>query len=268
VGQDHVDKIRIQIEHFDSIAERYYTARRDANHILLKDLLWRHVLRRAPFWSAERPIDVLEPMCGYADGRRILERHLDCALRYTGFDYSSAVVDRLRALHPGLDVRRADVTTFEPAPRAYDLIMLLGGLHHVPDAARGVVARLARGLRPNGILINFEPTFGNPLTRRVREQIYARNSLFDARTERSFAVDELCRMFEVAGLEPVDILFPGLISYVLYYNPDAFPRLNVGGSRLVRLTFAFDRLLMRSLLGRWLSFATLSVWRKPPGPRR
>jgi SAM-dependent methyltransferase len=140
--------------------------------------------------------------------------------------------------------------------------MLLGGLHHVPDAAPKVVRRLARALKANGILISFEPTFGNPLTRKVRERIYARNSLFDATTERSFAVEELLRMFDEAGLEPVDILFPGLLSYVLYYNPDAFPRLNVGGPRMVRLTFALDRLLFRSTLGRWLSFATLSIWRR------
>jgi SAM-dependent methyltransferase len=173
------------------------------------------------------------------------------------------VVDRLRALDPGLDVRRADVTTFQPAPSSYDVIMLLGGLHHVPDAAPTVVGRLARALRPGGILISFEPTFGNRLARIIRERIYVRNSLFDARTERSFAVNELLRTFETAGLEPQDILFPGLISYVLYYNPDAFPNLNIGGARLVRCTFALDRLLFRSALGRWLSFATLSVWGRP-----
>jgi SAM-dependent methyltransferase len=173
------------------------------------------------------------------------------------------VVERLRALHPDLDVRRTDVTTFEPTPLGYDLIILLGGLHHVPDAAAMVVRRLAGALKPGGLLVSFEPTFGNPLARRVRERIYDRNSLFDARTERSFAVDELLEMFEAAALEPVDILFPGLLSYVLYYNPDAFPGLNVGGSRLVRLTFALDRLLFRSALGRGLSFATLSVWRRP-----
>jgi len=213
--------------------------------------------------SAEQPIAVLDPMCGYADGKRILERHLGCKLHHTGLDYSSSVVDRLRTLDPGLDVRRADVTTFEPTPLSYDVIMLLGGLHHIPDAAPLVVGRLARALKPGGILISFEPTFGNLLVRRVRERIYARNSLFDARTERSFAVNELLRMFEAAALEPVDILFPGLISYILYYNPDAFPNLNIGGPRLVRLTFALDRLLFRAALGRWLSFATLSVWRRP-----
>jgi len=259
-----LDKVQAQAAHFDSIAGRYYAARRHANHVLLKDLLWDHVLRRTPLWSAKEPIEVLEPMCGYADGKRILERHLRCALHYTGFDYSAGVVERLHATNPGLDVTRADVTRYEPDPASYDLILLLGGLHHVPDAAPDVVVRLARGLRPGGILLNFEPTSGNPLTRRVRERIYARNTLFDARTERGFAVDELRQMFEAAALQPLDTLYPGLLSYVLYYNPDAFPLLNVGGPGMVRFTFALDRLVMRSAIGRWLSFATLSVWRKPP----
>ena len=257
-----IDKVRTQIEHFDAIAERYYTARRHRNHLLLKDLLWADVFRRNRLGLAP-PIRVLEPMCGYADGKRILERHLDPSLHYSGFDYAANVIDRLRLLDPTLDVWRADVTRFEPAAARYDLVLLLGGLHHVPDAAPEVVRRLTAALRPGGFLISFEPTHGNALFRRARDLIYRRNSLFDPRTERAFSAPELVAMFERAGLEQRDLFYPGLLSYVLYYNPDAFPALNLGGERLVRLTFALDRILMRSALGQMLSFATLSLWRKP-----
>lgn len=42
----------------------------------------------------------------------------------------------------------------------------------------------------------------------------------------------------------------------------SLPLLNRGGARWVDFCFAVDRLLMHSWLGRILSFATVSIWRK------
>ncbi len=122
---------------------------------------------------------------------------------------------------------------------------------------------LAASLRPGGLLINLEPTHGNPLARMVRERIYRRNQLFDAETERAFSVEELDAMFVSAGLELAYRTYPGLLGYVLYYNPDAFPGLNLAGTRAVNMLFALERPLMATRIGRWLSFATLAVWRSP-----
>ena len=75
----------------------------------------------------------------------------------------------------------------------------------------------------------------------VRQKIYQRNKLFDEQTEQGFRVKDLFSLFEVAGLECAEAAWPGLASYVLYYNPDAFPSLNLGGERAVRAAFALDR---------------------------
>jgi SAM-dependent methyltransferase len=253
-----------QREHFNAIAETYRRARSGANHLLLKRLMWSHFFRFLPPLAAPgRPVRVLEAMCGYGDGEGILRRHACANLEYHGYDYSDQVVSGINASRPDLKIVQADATTYAATPGAYDVIMLLGGLHHVPDQAPRVVENLAPGLRPGGVFINLEPTHGNPITQAVRGRIYARNTLFDEKTERAFAVAELEAMFTRAGLRPLEMQHPGLLSYVLYYNPDAFPRLNLGGQRCVRAAFALDRPLLRSRLGRWLSFATLSAWRRP-----
>jgi hypothetical protein len=122
---------------------------------------------------------------------------------------------------------------------------------------------MAHALAVGGCLLNFEPTHGNWLFGKVRERIYARNDLFEAATERAFGLGEYFDMFERAGLERVDAIYPGLLAYVLYYNPDAFPALNVGGPGVVRALFNLERPLLRSRLAAALSFATLSMWRKP-----
>jgi len=253
-------KIERQRQHFDAIAEKYFGARRDANHLLLKRLIWNEVFEH---WQWERPgtIKILEAMCGYAEGKAIIADGFRRPVDYTGFDYSGAVVELLKLHQPDLKVFQADVTRYEPREQ-YDVVILLGGLHHVPDAAADVVVRLARALGDGGYFINLEPTHGNAVFRIVREAIYRRNAIFDEETERAFGVEELFGFFTSARLALVDVLWPGLLSYVLFYNPDAFPILNVGGRRCVRGLFAFDRLFMRNGIGRALSFATLSIWRK------
>jgi len=100
------------------------------------------------------------------------------------------------------------------------------------------------------------------MTRWARERIYDKNTLFDEQTERGFSVVELLDFFKYANFVPERILFPSLLSYVLYYNPDAFPLLNFGGKMAVKSAFRFDELFMENRVGRALSFATFSVWKK------
>jgi SAM-dependent methyltransferase len=249
-----------QREHFNKVAAVYEAARRDANHLLLKELMWDELLGGR--YELRVPgLAVLEAMCGFADGKDILERHLGVMVAYEGFDYSDEVVTKVRATRPELNVWQENVESFT-IRRPYDLVLVIGGLHHVPHVVEPVIAHLVQAVRPGGWFINFEPTHGNRLAQVVREGIYKRNRLFDEETERAFPVQEYLDLLAGAGLRPVDVMYPGLLSYILYYNPDAFPWLNVGGGSLVRLLFRLDRPLMRRWLGRKLSFATLGLWRK------
>ena len=254
------DKIEQQREFFNKIAQVYYDSRRHTNHILLKTLMWREVFKD---WQGPKTgnLRVLEAMCGFAEGKQIIEDGLGVEVQYSGLDYSDEVVAKVKKMRPDLNVVCEDVTQFEPT-QIYDIVILLGGLHHVPDAAPDVVERLATALREGGYFISFEPTHDNTLFRLVREFTYRRNSLFDDSTERAFVLKDLIAMYENAGFSPLKIMYPGLLSYVLYYNPDAFPFLNWGGERTVRTVFSIDRLFFQTFLGRKCSFATLSVWRK------
>lgn len=249
-----------QKRHFEGVSGDYHACRQHPNHVLFKDLLWGTFLRNMDF--LRRPgLRVLEPMCGFADGKRLLEQHLRVPIRYAGFDISEPLVAAARAADPRLAIEVQDATTFTPTDSC-DLLMILGGLHHVPHHYRTVVERLGSAVAPGGWCINFEPTDGNPLNRAVRRRIYARNPFFDAQTERAFRLAELDDAFATVGLRVADRLHCGLLSYILYCNPDCFPRLNRGGARLVRGTFGLDRLFFRSTLGRLASFATLTLYRK------
>ncbi len=111
--------------------------------------------------------------------------------------------------------------------------------------------------------MSFEPTHNNWLARRIRHPIYESNDLFDADTEQGFEYSDLDLYFKNAGYEKVDEVYPGLLAYILYYNPDAFPALNnVGGKFLVKGLFALDRLFWSGWIGRKLTFATMSIWKR------
>ena len=254
--------IERQREHFNSIAAHYQAARGGTNYVYLNHLLWGALLKDIDRFR-NRPVKVLEPMCGFGDGFFIVKNFLSDQLTYSGYDYSDAVIGMVRQQNPSLNVWQADATKYDPPSSIFDIVIIIGGLHHVFRHAPEIVAKCARALTPSGLFISFEPTYGNRITRSVRERIYRTNSLFDADTERSFAVSELLNMFRSAGLFPYKIAYPGLLSYVLYFNPDAFPSLSIGGTTCVKALFSVDRLIYRGRIGRFFSFATLSIWEKP-----
>lgn len=256
-----IDKVARQAAHFDSVADTYRSARQHLNHRTFKSLMWREFLSGRDELR-QSGLAVLEPMCGFAAGYEVLAQQAGTEFDYQGFDFSRAVVDALRRSHPGLAVSHQDVTRYA-AEAEFDIVILLGGLHHVPHEAANVVRRLARALKPGGYFISFEPTDGNPVFARLRQWIYRRNPLFDEETERAFTLAEYFAMFEQAGLDAVENIHPGLLAYTLYYNPDAFPWLNLGGPATVHAIWALERPFRRNVIGRTLSFATLSLWQRP-----
>ena len=249
--------------HFETIAKRYFSARHTANHLLYKRLLWRAVFKN--FRIDDRPaIDVLEPMCGYAEGKSIIEGFYPGKIRYDGFDTSATMLEHAARLRPDCTLFQADIKQFVPKKK-YDVIILIGGLHHIYRHAAAVLATLRSALKDSGVFINFEPTHACALTRYVRNRIYTSNSFFDRDTEQGFTLDELNHLYCSSGLQVTRQLYPGLLAYILYYNPDAFPLLNIGGSLLVKSLFGLDMLFYGTRMGRLLSFATLSILKPTQG---
>ena len=250
-----------QRRHFNNVSAKYAEARRHPNHLLLKDLMWSTFFDDKDFLaiSCRR---VLEPMCGVAEGHEIITRYVRHDIDYRGFDYSQNMVQLAQDQHPHLKFECKDVTKFEANGQEYDLIVLIGGLHHVYAYSADVIRRLTEALRSGGYFLSFEPTHNSLLTRKAREGIYRRNSLFDAATEQGFELPELQAMFIENGYRKIDEVYAGLIAYTLYYNPDAFPSLNLGGRTTVHRIFALDKLFWRNIVGRKFSFATISLWQR------
>lgn len=256
--------IEHQRVHFDAIAAQYIDARKSPRHIYLRDTTWQFALTDpvVDLLPHDRPIQMLEPMCGACEGRQIVEARLAKNVEYSGFDYSDAMVAEALKRYPGSEIWTQDVTQYEP-DKEYDLIMLVGALHHVADHAPDVVNRLGKALRPGGLFILSEPVHNNPLFRLVREAIYRKNEAFDAETERGFTTRELNEIFKNAGLAQVSTLYPSLLAYVLWGCPEAFPMLDKGPMSLVRRYVELERHFWHSILAKYLTFGMYSVYQKP-----
>jgi SAM-dependent methyltransferase len=254
------ESVERQRHHFNSVARRYQTSREHINHKTLKKAIWESFFNRGKI-DATKVSSVIEPMCGMSEAYVIIEKNLKKKISYLGFDYSNEMVTLSQKANPTLNIMCADVTNFS-TDQKFDMVVIIGGLHHVHGHVEKVLHLMKNILRPEGYFLSFEPTSNNAMFRAIRERIYRRNDLFDAETERGFEYVELCQIFESVGFKKVDEVFPGLLAYILYYNPDAFPSLNFGHPNLAKLLFSLDRLIWTSYLGRKLSFATISLWQK------
>jgi SAM-dependent methyltransferase len=251
-----MEDIERQKEHFNKIADLYYSSRQDKKHLLVKKAIWDSVNI-----EIEKNALVLEAMCGYCDAIEILTMKASQFFNYDGFDYSDVMVRIAKERYPGAHIWGQDIVQFD-SNKKYDFIFVIGGLHHVYKYVDRAIANLINALDEEGRIIIFEPTHNNVIFRKARELIYKHNKLFDAENEKGFSTKEINDLFESKNLLPEQQIFPGLLAYILWYNPDAFPLLNIGGDAFCRLLLALEKPLWRSKLARFFSFATLTVYKK------
>lgn len=254
-----MDYIERQHEHFDSIAEKYFNERQTETSLLLKDLMWDYFFKNKEYLKSSTL--VLEPMCGFGEGKKIIEKNLNAHICYDGFDYSQNIIDIAKKQKPDLNIYQMNILDMN-IKNKYDLVIVIGGLHHIYRNIDEILIKIYDSLKPGGYFICFEPTNNIFITRLIREKIYKSNSLFDSETEKDFSLISLNNSFKQAKFDVVDQIYPGLLSYILFYNPDAFPRLNIGGKFLVKALFNLDNFFFRNNIGKKLSFATLTLLRK------
>jgi len=118
---------------------------------------WQRLI--PPLQALHAPLHVLDIGCGNGRFGVFLAEHSLTPLAYHGIDNSSALLDYARkALGDMPDVSArldgGDVV-YDPLPNAsYDLVVLFGVLHHIPDAQRrlALVRSAAERLTPGGLL--------------------------------------------------------------------------------------------------------------------
>jgi ubiquinone/menaquinone biosynthesis C-methylase UbiE len=161
---------------------------------------------------------VLELCCGRGEAPLLLKGRMS---RYIGIDISENMLQAARELHDDTSsiFLQGDATRVPMASESMDTVVMLGGVHHVPDRAR-LFAEIARVLKPGGRFLYREPVSDFILWRALRAAIYRLSPMLDASTERPLLYEETVPIVERAGLQSLRYRTHGLLGFCLFMNSD------------------------------------------------
>ena len=208
-----------------------------------------------------------ELCCGHGEALKLLAPRIE---RYIGVDVSENMLMAAARMHghaAALFVQ-ADVTALPLAERTLDTVIMLGGIHHVPDRRR-LFGEIARALKPGGRLIYREPVSDFVLWRGLRAIVYRVSPMLDDKNERPLTYAETVPVLEAAGLSSHIYSTHGFLGFCLFMNSDVlfFNRLFrflPGIRAITRASARLDRLLLSlPALRRW-GLQVVGVATKPP----
>ena len=134
------------------------------------------------------------------------ERGLECV----GLDLSFNLVRVGTQTYPATQFVNGDVETQPFADNAFDLVVLSGLVHHLPDPSRCAI-EVFRILKPGGRFVAFDPNRRNPFMYLYRDRtspIYSSKGVTE--NERPVLSEEVAQTFSDAGFEVGSTFLSGL----------------------------------------------------------
>lgn len=169
-------------------------------------------------------VTVLDVGCGTGWTSAAMVRRFGAPM-IVGVDPSEGMLDRFAEKLGGefpdvqVDLRNEDVMEMSVPDGGFDAVLCAMALHWFPDKT-GAVARMARALRPGGVLgILTAGRGGEDAWRELLERVDAPEAWTGWFTENQRDVDELAADICSAGLEPLDVWIERRRRHT---DPDAF----------------------------------------------
>ena len=190
---------------------------------------------------------VAELCCGHGEALSLPALRIE---RYVGIDVSRNMLEEGRAhatVANALFVQ-GDATCVPLKSQSVDTVLMLGGVHHVPDRA-GLFAEIARILKPGGRFIFREPVSDFILWKAIRAVVYRVSPMLNHDTESPLTHRETLEALTAAGLDLSTYRTCGFLGFCLFMNSDVlvFNRLFrfVPGIRgLTRFSTTIDEALL------------------------
>lgn len=231
----------VQQKHYDKIADAY-----------AENLEYPHTMAYMEYLDDElreimdidRLGDCVELCCGKGEAMTLFADAMDGCV---GVDVSTSMLHKGRRSldQQHLHFVQGDATRLPLVDEAFDTVVILGGIHHVPDR-QALFRQAYRVLRPGGTFIWREPVSDFWLWRALRALIYRISPILDHDTERPLTYEETVPVLEEAGFELEEWRTCGFIGFCLLMNSDVlyFNRLFrfIPGIRAITVGFTrFDR---------------------------
>ncbi len=199
--------------------------------------------------------NVLEAMCG---GGQLTEILLDKGAKVVGLDISPAQTLNFRRRHKNANVICASMLNSGIKDESFDIVIVVGGLHHLPPQTSDGLREIHRILKKGGYLCFMEP-HSESLADNFRNFWYKHDSLF-AENEAAINVGNLHGEF-ADSFEFKSELFLGNLAYLFVLNSLIF-RLPLGLKRVYSSSFIFAERILNQVLSKSLSCFVVAQWRK------
>lgn len=245
---------------FDKIADEYGRKDHLPAHRRAREQRLLQTMRYAEF---DPTGDLLEIGCGAGFAADYLRGRYRS---FHGVDHSFKLVELADAVNggPGITFETADATTLS-SDRLYDVILMIGVLHHLPEPA-ATLRHLTGLLKSDGRIVVNEPQNGNPviqLARRIRKGTDPHYS----EDQSVYSGESLRAVFSDAGFELVKLVPQGMLSTP--FAEVAMPAQPIV-TPLSSLACDLDRMMERSFprLLRHLSWNLIAVAEPTDRPQR
>jgi len=205
----------IQQEHYDDIAEAYAANLQYPHTQEYMDYLDR-VLREV---VGDEGLGICtELCCGTGEAFALFEQSIESGV---GVDVSSSMLTKAQQSFQTsqLSFVQGDATLLPLAADAFDTVVMLGGIHHVPDR-NALFQQVSRVLKPGGIFIFREPVSDFWLWRFLRAIVYRLSPMLDHETERPLRYVETVPVLEKAGFGETSWRTCGFFGFCLFMNSD------------------------------------------------
>lgn len=239
------NEARLQQDHYDRIAADY-VANLDYPHTQEYMAYLDEVLLKT-IGSANLGA-VAELCCGHGEALGLKSLTFD---RYIGVDVSEQMLEAGVAASGRSNTLfvQGDATKAPIADHSIDTVLMLGGIHHVPDRV-ALFQEVRRILKPGGRFIFREPVSDLFVWKALRWAVYRLSPMLDHTTERALTYEETAPVLKDAGLTLQSYKTYGLLGFCLFMNSDVLVvnrmfRFIPGIRVLTRLSARIDDLLVR-----------------------
>lgn len=209
------DAALLQRDHYDGMVDKY-----------VENLGYPHTQEYMAY--LDRELDAVLPAgslgtvaelcCGRGEAARLLGPRMQ---RCVGVDVSAGMLEVARRdlAEQRFFFLQGDATLLPLRDGAFDNVVMLGGIHHVPDRVK-LFSEVKRILKPGGRFYFREPADDFALWRGIRKVIYRASSALDHTTERPLRRAETEASLEAAGMRLREWRTFGFLGFCLLMNSD------------------------------------------------
>jgi SAM-dependent methyltransferase len=209
------DEARIQQAHYDRVVTGY-----------IANLSYPHTQEYMGFLDEELVSELkdgslgytVELCCGRGEAFYLLQQRIGEGL---GIDVSERMLKVARQSFPKerFTFVQGDATRLPLQDQVVDTVIMLGGIHHVPDRHR-LYSEILRILKPGGYFYWREPANDFFLWRWIRKVIYYISPALDHATERPLTYKETIPLMKGLGFDAKTWKTSGFLGFCLFMNSD------------------------------------------------